>query len=162
MGGQALADQIVGLHEQKWWIHELELINRLGVKATKDSTCWELVKAAIVLAKAAGASIEVQPFGAKEEIDSITRTPNWTFIGKNKLKIKLADQLRMVKTAIGEDKKNRNESDADRLRRANSWQSFYVDAPTANHRRTASPDESVAVAEVLLPNHSQPYYSRTS
>jgi hypothetical protein len=79
------------------------------------------------LAKAAGASIEVQPFGAKVEIDAITRQTNWAFIGENKLKIKLADQSCMVKIAIGEAKKNRNETDADLARRANGWQPFFVD-----------------------------------
>jgi hypothetical protein len=113
MDGHGLARQIVGLNKQKWWIHELELIKRLKVKATRYSTCWESVKAAIVLAKADGASIEVQPFGAKVEIYSITCQPKWAFIGENKLKIKHANQSRMVKIAIGEAKKNRSETDVD-------------------------------------------------
>jgi hypothetical protein len=124
-------DQIVGLGQQNWWIHEKELIELLGIKATHESTCAETIGEVLASAMVRGVSIEQQTYGRKGGTAPLT---NWVFIGQNSLRVKLKQQLELVGFVIGATASKdastgmvTTATEAYRLRRANSWQSFYVD-----------------------------------
>jgi hypothetical protein len=92
-------DRIAGVCQQKRWIHDKEL---LGMKATYESTCADLIGEVLASAKVRGVLIEQQEYGRKV---GTTPVSNWVFIGPNSLRITLKQQheSRRVESGAGWD-----------------------------------------------------------